>query len=215
MRIYITLLLLSLSGMLHAQSLENKLKDWAANYVRTDANIKPSTLVSCQIDEEEKTISIVMGGGFPEQHFTPAIVEAAYQDAVENLLPEDQKNYDISIETDGRPIEELVPNFFRQGKRDHHRQLSDVYKGEPWITNVSRPYTAQHGLEGRHIALWQSHGRYYKSEKSDWYWQRPRLFCTTEDLLSQTFVVPYIIPMLQNAGATVFTPRERDYQSTK
>lgn len=211
MRIYITLLLLSLSGMLHAQNLENKLKDWAANYVRTDANIKPSTLVSCQIDEEEKTISIVMGGGFPEQHFTPAIVEAAYQ-AVRDLLPEKQKDYEVSIETDGRPIEDLVPNFFRQSKRDHHRQLNDVYKGVSWVTNVSRPYRALHGLEGRHIALWQSHGRYYKTEKSDWYWQRPRLFCTTEDLLSQTFVVSYIIPMLQNAGAVVFTPRERDYQ---
>lgn len=205
------MILLSLSWMLHAQSLENKLKDWAANYVRTDANIKPSTIVSCQVDEEDKNVRIVMGGGFPEQHFTPEVVETAYQ-AVKSLLPEKLKSYDVSIETDGRTIEELIPNFFRRNKKDHHRQLSELYKGESWVKNVSRPYTAQYGLEGRHIALWQSHGRYYKEEKGEWCWQRPRLFCTTEDLLSQTFVVPYIIPMLQNAGAVVFTPRERDYQ---
>lgn len=211
MRVYVTMILLSLSWMLHAQSLESKLKDWAANYVRTDANIKSSTIASCQVDEDNKNVRIVMGGGFPEQHFTPEVVETAYQ-AVKSLLPEKLKNYDVSIETDGRTIEELVPNFFRRNKKDHHRQLSELYKGESWVKNVSRPYTAQYGLEGRHIALWQSHGRYYKEEKGEWCWQRPRLFCTTEDLLSQTFVVPYIIPMLQNAGSVVFTPRERDYQ---
>ena len=38
------------------------------------------------------------------------------------------------------------------------------------------------------------------------------LFGTNEDLFTQTFVVPYIIPMLENAGAVVFSPRERDWQ---
>ena len=74
------------------------------------------------------------------------------------------------------------------------------------------PYLASKGLEGRHIALWQSHGKYYKNNKGSWEWQRPRLFCTTEDLFTQSFVVPYIIPMLENAGAVVYTPRERDRQ---
>ena len=40
----------------------------------------------------------------------------------------------------------------------------------------------------------------------------PRLFGTTEDLFTQSFVVPYLIPMLENAGAIVFTPRERNWQ---
>lgn len=31
-------------------------------------------------------------------------------------------------------------------------------------------------------------------------------------LYTQTLVVPYLIPMLENAGANVFTPRERDWQ---
>ena len=39
------------------------------------------------------------------------------------------------------------------------------------------------------------------------------LFGTNEDLFSQTFVIPYIIPMLENAGAVVWTPRERDWQN--
>lgn len=86
------------------------------------------------------------------------------------------------------------------------------YKGKPWVENVSRPNDITQGLNGRHLSLWASHGRYYDIAKGEWRWQRPFLFCTTEDLYTQTIVVPYLIPMLENAGAVVFTPRERDWQ---
>lgn len=83
---------------------------------------------------------------------------------------------------------------------------------EPWVKNVSQPYKLTKGLQGRHIALWASHGCYYDLNEGQWRWQRPFLFGTTEDLYTQTIVVPYLIPMLENAGAVVFTPRERDWQ---
>ena len=84
---------------------------------------------------------------------------------------------------------------------------------KPWVENVSRPIDIRHGLAGRHIALWASHGRYYDRDRARWRWQRPNLFCTNEDLFTQTIVTPYLIPMLENAGAVVFTPRERDWQT--
>ena len=87
------------------------------------------------------------------------------------------------------------------------------YDDDPWVFNTSRPYFVTAGLQNRHLSLWASHGRYYSNELHRWKWQRPNLFCTTEDLFTQTIVVPYLIPMLQNAGAIVFTPRERDWQS--
>ncbi len=86
------------------------------------------------------------------------------------------------------------------------------YRGNAWVQNVSRQWKAPQGLEGRHMALWASHGRYYDQEKDSWRWQRPRLFGTAEDLFTQSIVVPFLIPMLENAGAIVFTPRERDWQ---
>lgn len=86
------------------------------------------------------------------------------------------------------------------------------YNGKPWVENVSRPFNISKGLQNRHLSLWASHGRYFDNSKAKWIWQRPNLFCTTEDLFTQTIVVPYLIPMLQNAGAVVFTPRERDWQ---
>ena len=89
---------------------------------------------------------------------------------------------------------------------------STEYRGEPWVKNASQPYKVTRGLEDRHLSLWASHGRYYDTERECWRWQRPTLFCTNEDLYTQTIVVPYLIPMLENAGAVVFTPRERDWQ---
>ena len=69
------------------------------------------------------------------------------------------------------------------------------------------------GLSGRHIALWQSHGRYYEAKTQRWEWQRAATFRTVEDLYTQSYVLPFLIPMLENAGACVMTPRERDVQS--
>ncbi len=86
------------------------------------------------------------------------------------------------------------------------------YQEDPWVFNASRPYFITRGLQNRHLSVWASHGRYYDVDNRSWKWQRPLLFGTSEDLFTQTIVVPYLIPMLQNAGAIVFTPRERDWQ---
>ena len=64
------------------------------------------------------------------------------------------------------------------------------YEGKPWIKNESKKLNITEGLRGRHISLWASHGRYYDQEKGFWKWQRPDLFNTTEDLFTQTIVVP-------------------------
>ncbi len=66
------------------------------------------------------------------------------------------------------------------------------------------------GLSNRNIALWQSHGRYFDNKTGKWIWQRPCLFQTSEDMFTQSFVLPYLVPMLENAGAYVMLPRERD-----
>ena len=68
------------------------------------------------------------------------------------------------------------------------------------------------GLSGRHIALWQSHGRYFDEEDHMWKWMRAPLHTTVEDIYTQSYVIPFLIPMLENAGAYVLTPRERDIQ---
>lgn len=58
--------------------------------------------------------------------------------------------------------------------------------------------------------MWQSHGFYFEPKLNRWEWQRARIFQTVEDLYTQSFVMPYLMPMLENAGAYVMSPRERD-----
>ncbi|MCM1077637.1 MAG: N-acetylmuramoyl-L-alanine amidase [Bacteroides sp.] len=82
---------------------------------------------------------------------------------------------------------------------------------EPFVRRVDSPTaSATGGLTGKNIALWQSHGRYFDQNEDRWTWQRARLMGTVEDLYPQAYVLPYLIPMLENAGAYVLTPRERD-----
>lgn len=96
---------------------------------------------------------------------------------------------------------------------EFQKPVSDLeYTGTAWITNASKPFAITKGLQNRHLSIWASHGRYYNLAKNRWEWQRPNLFCTNEDLFTQTVVVPYLIPMLERSGAIVFTPRERDWQ---
>lgn len=214
MRFIFSTILFLLALSVNAQKLKKVFEDWALSYMPYDSNVHPSKLDDIIIDDDSKTIQIAIVGGFSEQHFTPENTDSIYRMAYK-LLDEEHSDYRITIMTDKHAIEDLIPNFFRKDNKDKSRLASSTYKGDSWVKNVSRPYTATKGLEGNHISLWQSHGRFLKVEKNDWYWQRPRLFGTVEDVFSQTFVIPYIIPMLQNAGAVVFTPRERDWQSNE
>lgn len=87
---------------------------------------------------------------------------------------------------------------------------SIVAPGARFVT-FERPSEITEGLDGRVIALWPSHGYYFNTATNGWSYQRPRLFTTLEDLFSHTFATAYLTPMLENAGAYVMLPRERDF----
>lgn len=85
----------------------------------------------------------------------------------------------------------------------------------PLVTNLSALHQPKQGLQGRHIVLWQSHGWYYERRLDRWEWQRVRLMQTVEDLYTQSYVLPFLVPMLENAGANVLIPRERDWNTNE
>ena len=61
-------------------------------------------------------------------------------------------------------------------------------------------------LTDRTIALYPSHGLYFNRDRNEWIWQRATLWTTVEDVYSQEYV-RLIRRMLENAGATVLSPR--------
>ncbi|MBB6460774.1 golvesin C-terminal-like domain-containing protein [Flammeovirga kamogawensis] len=111
-------------------------------------------------------------------------------------------------------LADLVPNIYRYKHHlDQKRNTVQKYKGVPHIQKLSKEKAPSKGLYNNHLAIWNSHGWYYEKSLDRWEWQRARLFQTVEDLLPTAFVLPYLVPMLENAGANVYLPRERDTQS--
>ena len=116
----------------------------------------------------------------------------------------------VSIYTDGYEVGELVTTVHRHRAKNERYTLPATVQ---WVTNTSRPYTAKQGLDGKHIALWGSHGQYFHQPTESWRWQRAKVWSTVEDLYTPSYTMPFLVPMLENAGAVVVQPRERDTQT--
>ena len=115
----------------------------------------------------------------------------------------------VTIYTDGYEIGELVTSLYRHRAKNARYTLPATTQ---WVTNTSRPYAAKQGLDGKHIALWGSHGQYFHQPTESWRWQRAKVWTTVEDLYTTSYTMPFLVPMLENAGAVVVQPRERDTQ---
>ena len=213
--IFLLLTLAICSLNLSAQGSDNgiqNLRDYFAQYTNPNfPNLKTITVEDIHTDAEAKHTTIVLSDNFIAQPVTPLIVGDLYKE-VKRLLPMPFNTYDITITSAGYPIEQLIPTSMMDRADTARVYKRELFKGNPWVTPMSLPYTIKKGLQGRHLGICHSHGKYFNHTKQEWVWQRPRLFCTTEDMFTQTFVVPYLIPMLENAGAVVFSPRERDWQ---
>ena len=130
---------------------------------------------------------------------------------VRDLWPEGLGEYKPgSIFCETVSLDDLVcPAPGSDGKPGKYKFSVDAPARKPFIEE-SGALKFDRGLRGRNIALWQSHGRFYDNGAECWSWQRSPNWRTTEDLYTQSFVLPFLIPMLERAGAYVLTPRERD-----
>ena len=138
------------------------------------------------------------------------------REELKRQLPKNYRKYRIGQICCKRiPIAELaVPELKDDGKsyKNEFRATDPRKKNYPLLVQNRDGQRFNKGLSGRYIALWQSHGRYYEAKTERWEWQRAPLFRTVEDMYTQSYVIPFLIPMLENAGAYVMTPRERDTQ---
>ncbi|MFC2124094.1 hypothetical protein ACFLU5_04715 [Bacteroidota bacterium] len=192
------------------RKIEKKLKKWDPGLHHWQ-HVGTIMLDSISVEQQEQTILLFFSkplSYLPVREETLTGLILSLQDALGNPF----KNYKIEIFTDDQLLEELIPNIFRE-----EMTLDSTRFTPPKIKPISLVRKANHqealdGLHNRHIALWHSHGWYYESKLDRWEWQRARLHSTVEDVFPITFVLPYLVPMLENAGAYVFLPRERDIQ---
>ncbi len=123
----------------------------------------------------------------------------------------------IKIFANGSQLEDLASKYYvaQQPNVKKSAKKSKQTASSALVEDLDRPFAITDGLQNRHIALWHSHGLYFDQNTQRWEWQRCRLFQTVEDKYTQSYVIPFIVPMLENAGANLFLPRERDIQKNE
>ncbi len=169
---------------------------------QTQALVRTLTGEHWRSIDSVKIISSVRDNQGVSVTFTPAattaLIDKATIDAMQDSV---QKwcNAKATFIAGGKKLQTFIPKHY----------TFKAHNEKPVVTREGLDCVA---LSGRNIALWNSHGRYYNQSLERWQWQRARLFTTVEDLLSGGFVVEFLAQMLENSGATIFLPRERDIQ---
>lgn len=184
------------------KQLDQKLNSFARQYVSSRTIKIDSILI------QKKKVTLFTNEALEDIPFREYNVSELYA-SIAPLFPNASKIVILTRDTD---IESLIPEYDRKGRPNKKRLYSIKESKYPLTRSLSTPHEIKNGLQNRHIALWQSHGLYYAQTAHRWEWQRARMFGTVEDLFTQSFVLPYLTPMLENAGATILIPRERDTQ---
>ena len=184
-------------------------------YLKDRSSMKGTIRVERVAVQNQKKLLIYFSRYLCDCPLRSGDVEHIY-DIISRMMPENYRSYRFNCDAfaNGTPLEDLVGRTASGLGRDAIAKSNVSAPAKvPLVRNISRRLEAPKGLQGRHIALWQSHGYYYDQSQCRWKWQRPRLFETVEDLYTQSYVLPYLVPMLEKAGAVVMLPRERDVNS--
>ena len=181
--------------------------------VRSVVSVEKATILN------DGTLRLTLSRGLVDFPLRDQEIKDLYAIARETL-PKKYAKYKnkLSLYADKKPVEYYKSRYYT-AKPDRtpvkeHQQFAGQFRKQmaaPLVTRSSSPNHPSKGLQDRHIALWQSHGWYYEQSLARWEWQRARIFETVEDLYTQSYVVPFLVPMLENAGAVVLLPRERDW----
>ena len=203
-------LILSSFSLFSQKNPEKLIADTLTQLAARYANVGRISVSPLQVNETENTLTVIASDALSNIPFRPENVERIYS-MIWNVTRKLYPDFKIVCLTDRQKIEDLIPVYYAKSI-DKTKLFDTKYSGKPFITNLSRPYQPSNGLHNKLIALWQSHGLYYNQGAKKWLWQRAKLFQTVEDLYTQSFVLPYLVPMLENAGANLMLPRERDTQ---
>ena len=217
---YCMLLLIFVSASAYAKSeqvvktgqkIGKRLQNWQ-NPLTEWENVGKIKIDSMSVLPEKKTIQLFFS--------TPLSYIAVREEncrlleqSLKEALGRKYQAWSLEIRTDHHLLQELIPNAFRNTLARDESRIPGTGQ-EPRIPLVRKADSEipGSGLYNNHIALWSSHGWYYESKLDRWEWQRPRLFGTAEDIFTKSIALPFLVPMLENSGATVLLPVERDWQ---
>lgn len=154
---------------------------------------------SVKPDKARQLVNISLNENFTYMPLSRALIDSI-AGLTKSSLPDTLGSYNVDLKVGGKPLTYYIHKIDK---------LPEKYRRNPdFVKELNPMVVASKGLDNDIIAMWHSHGRYYKN--GSWQWQRPLLFETVEDVYPMSYILPYVVPMLENAGAYVFLPRERD-----
>lgn len=190
---------------LSAQTLTEKIQTVVSDFAPKDMSISKIRVIDVTDDTDNGVLNVDVNETFAYLPLNAEKIEKLKADIL-SVAGEDYKEYKaVKLTINKVDIAEYLDATTGEMK----------YMHAPFVTHLNQPDTFTKGLNVNVLAIWQSHGLYFMNKLNRWDWQRPRLFGIVEDLFTQSFVMPFLMPMLENAGAYVFSPRERDLNTTE
>ena len=217
---FFTCLILTSFHYLNAQdtdklnrAVSERLNDWKNPLTQWQHIAKPG-LDSVLVRKKPETITLFFAPGlsyYPLREDSYNI----FMQSLKKTLGKKFRKYKIDVITNNYPLDQLIPNYYRKDIPVDSSRFPSINTEKRILVRKTDGNDPPKGLFGNSIALWHSHGYYFEMALDRWEWQRAKLFGTVEDISIMGYVVPYLSRMLENAGANVFLPRERDIQTSE
>ena len=181
-------------------AVDEALRQWIPS------NLNPGGLRvnSVKTDSTQRLTKVSLNENYTYLPVTQEFI-VSLQKEIKRNLPEPFDNYPVTVTVRNHPMAYYITKVDKLPEK-YRKNIPFVVEREPWVN-------PKKGMEGDIVGLWSSHGRYFKS--GSWQWQRPLLFETMEDLYTMGYILPFTVPMLENAGAYVMLPRERDINTNE
>lgn len=180
-------------------SLTLRVNNAVISWIPTNMNPGGLRVNSVKPNMSAHTLQVNLNENFTYLPVTKEFI-TELQTTIRHSLPDSLLNFSPSLQVSGKSLAYYINKI--------DKLPESARKNIPFVRALKPDNIAVKGMEGDKIALWHSHGRYFKN--GAWQWQRPLLYQTVEDIYTMGYTLPFIVPMLENAGAYVFLPRERD-----
>ena len=156
---------------------------------------------SVKPDKGSRTAKVFLNENFTYLPVTKELI-SNLDEETKRILPDSLTDYQLSFMVVDKPLSYFITTI--------DKLPEDQRTNPPFVLEAEPLYKAKNGMTGDIVALWASHGRYFKPGSGVWLWQRPQLFQVTEDTHTMSYILPYVVPMIENAGGYVLLPRERN-----
>lgn len=180
-------------------SLTLSVNDAVLRWIPSNLNPGGLRINSVKTDRNARTAKISLNENFTYLPVTKEFIDSLSRH-ISLALPDSLSDMHVTLNVGQRNLAYYITKVDKLPEK--------FRKNPPFVTEVRPFVNPVNGLPNDIIALWHSHGRYFRN--GYWAWQRGYLFQSLEDTYTMSYILQYVVPMLENAGAYVMLPRERD-----